>query len=91
MRYFNKYFDGEFDVTNDTTKVSRYYSYIYGDNGVVAMRIFTNTKDTTDFGIDTSAYNMDKGAIFTDSLYYIHTDHLGSYCAMLNIQNRTLM
>ena len=44
---------------------TRYYHYIYGDNGVVALHIANATAGT-------------------DSMYYIHTDHLGSYCALTN-------
>jgi len=60
----------------------KYYHYIYGDNGVVALYIggLIIEPDTTGGGTDPQ-----KGINFTtDSMYYIHTDHLGSYCAITN-------
>ena len=54
--YINKYY--EEDRVSPTTLL-RSCSYIYGDNGIVAMRINENS---------------------SDDMYYIHTDHLGSYC-----------
>jgi RHS repeat-associated protein len=84
-RYFNKYFDYEYDKTIDTAHISRFYDYIYGDNGVVALHIFTRSgKDTTTWGEDSAVIVLDKSAVTTDSMYYIHTDHLGSYCAITN-------
>ena len=53
----------------------RHYHYIYGDNGVVALQI--------DNGI---YYNY----WFRDSIFYIHTDHLGSYCAITNINKQVV-
>jgi hypothetical protein len=68
---------------NDTTTTLRRYFYIYGDNGVVGMYLATRTgKDTTTYGNDSLLY--DKGLVTTDSLYYIHPDHLGSYVAITN-------
>jgi len=55
--YITKYYEKEVATT------TRRYYYIYGDHGVVALRIATSS---------------------TDSMYYIHTDHLGSYCAITN-------
>jgi RHS repeat-associated protein len=92
-RYVNKYFDYEYDKTIDTAHVSRFYDYIYGDNGVVALHIYTRIgRDTIPWGmdtalvigVDTALVVLEKGAIKTDSIYYIHTDHLGSYVAITN-------
>jgi len=82
----NKYFEYESDRTIDSVLISRYYFYIYGDNGVVAMNLRTqySYKDTTSILDSLDITIDDKGAVSTDSLYYIHTDHLGSYCAITN-------
>ena len=69
--YINKYFE----IQKDTAGV-RHYHYIYGDNGVVALYISAPFVDTTSGG------GGDPQRAVTDSLYYIHTDHLGSYCAI---------
>jgi RHS repeat-associated protein len=45
----------------------RTYHYIYGDNGVVALYLENSNPYFSPAG---------------DSIYYIHTDHLGSYCAI---------
>jgi len=56
--YISKHY--EIEMTHNFT-VTKHYNYIYGDNGVVAMRIKTSS---------------------ANDMYYIHTDHLGSYCAI---------
>ncbi|MCL2435396.1 MAG: FG-GAP-like repeat-containing protein [Lentimicrobiaceae bacterium] len=59
----------------------KHYHYIYGDNGVVALYIgnIIIEQDTTTGG----GIILPKSISFTtDSMYYIHTDHLGSYCAI---------
>ena len=61
----------------------KHYHYIYGDNGVVALYIgnLIIEQDTTTGG----GIILPKSISFTtDSMYYIHTDHLGSYCAITN-------
>ena len=79
-RYNTKYFDYETDYTNDSTIVTRYYNYIYGDNGVVAMHIHTfKTSGNDTAGMDTTIMALleedgeceCKGYILTDSLYAI--------------------
>jgi RHS repeat-associated protein len=84
--YGNKYYEGEVDHFDDTTSIRRHYHYIYGDRGVVAMYLTTRTgKDTASMEPDTlenPTIPVDKSIITTDSMYYIHTDHLGSYCAI---------
>ena len=59
----NKYCEREM-ITFRSPAFPQFYHYIYGDNGVVAVRI--------------------NDVLGRDSLYYIHTDHLGSYCAITN-------
>ena len=67
---------------------THHYHYIYGDNGVVALHLATQTGEDTiggETGGDTEdGGKVSQGVITTDSLYYIHTDHLGSYCAITN-------
>ena len=64
------------------------YNFIYGDNGVVALNLRTSTSvpDTTGGGgvINDSVPVVGKGTVLTENMYYIHTDHLGSYCALTN-------
>jgi RHS repeat-associated protein len=68
--YINKYYEKEID---HSTGVTRHYSYIYGDHGVVALHITTQSASGT-----------------ADSIYYIHTDHLGSYCALTNASGKVV-
>jgi len=65
--YFNKYF--EMEENGKSARDKRFYYYVYGDDGVVAVRIA-------------------KTASPCDSIYYIHTDHLGSYCAITNANRK---
>ena len=58
----------------ETDSITRHYHYIYGDNGVVALHIA----------------RWLSGVEATDSMYYIHTDHLGSYCALTNATKKTV-
>ena len=82
--YINKYTEMERDSTE------RLYHYIYGDNGVVALLIreveYTSSLDSV--GLDSVVHNDYKTLTFNDNLYYIHTDHLGSYCALTNSQKQ---
>ena len=70
--YFNKYYEMEIDKIDNVT---RHYYYIYGSDGVVALQVSKSLPLKNDH-IPVEQY--------TDSLYYIHTDHLGSYCAITN-------
>jgi RHS repeat-associated protein len=74
--YINKYFEIVIDST------TRNCHYIYGDNGVVAMHIKTIFKSGKE----------PKGLppVPIDSTYYIHTDHLGSYCAITSQSKRVV-
>ena len=85
--YVNKYYEREvFD------SISKHYNYIYGDNGVVALHIVTtgngiiSESDTVTnyFEQGTEDRDFDFTIDNTDGTYYIHTDHLGSYCAITN-------
>ena len=90
--YYNKYYEKEIDSAGRTF----YYHYIYGDNGVVALHIANKTfpKDSSDY------YELDDGeepgiyrsfdTIPTDYMYYIHTDHVGSYCAITNEEGQVV-
>jgi len=91
--YYNKYAEHEIDYTTDTVRVIRFYRYIYGEDGVVALNIVTRTgTDSLDVILDSVINRGDfltdedfsslRGVVTTDSMYYIHTDHLGSYCAI---------
>ena len=88
--YFNKYF--EIDI--DSTQVKRYYNYVYGDNGVVALNLISSTYvlDTIGGGMvnDSIWWPNDRGMVLTDSTYFIHTDHLGSYCALTNANKKVV-
>ena len=85
--YINKYY--ECDI--DSAQVKRYYYYIYGDNGVVALNIRSTTyvPDTIG-GSNNDTLGNDRGMVITDSTYYIHTDHLGSYCALTNASKKVV-
>jgi len=92
--YYNKYYEKEIDSAGRTF----YYHYIYGDNGVVALHIANRVlpKDSSDY------YELDPGAeadtvglrstdtIPIDHIYYIHTDHVGSYCAITNEEGQVV-
>jgi len=78
--YISKYFEAEKKSDSDST---RYYSYIYGDIGVVAMNISTFSKQANDSIIyEEPILDRGKASTVTNNMYYIHTDHLGSYCAI---------
>ena len=88
--YFNQYSDHE-DYKTDSLWFRRFNNYIYGDNGVVAMNIQTIiSNDSIGVGTVPGDSAIVLGETFrgqvgtTDSMYYIHTDHLGSYCAITN-------
>ena len=97
-RYNNKYYECETDYTTDSARFYRFFHYIYGDNGVVALHTSSyGTNDTIKiFQLDSAImghFHLDSvimellqqcRAVPADSLYYIHTDHLGSYCALTN-------
>jgi len=79
--YFGKYFEKEITGSTDT---ARRYDYIYGDNGVVALHNTTilPSTDTTGGGGDPR--------VVADGTYYIHTDHLGSYCALTDLNKKVV-
>ncbi|MCL2290374.1 MAG: FG-GAP-like repeat-containing protein [Bacteroidetes bacterium] len=81
--YINKHYEREVDYT---TGAVRGYHYIYGDNGVVALYITNRVHSTDTVGGGTGELPdlPDYTIASTDSMYYIHTDHLGSYCAITN-------
>ncbi|MCL2291301.1 MAG: hypothetical protein FWC34_11475 [Bacteroidetes bacterium] len=83
--YINKYYEREMDYTTGTV---RNYHYIYGDNGVVALYIANRHHSTDTIGDDLPDFSPDYTVAFTDSMYYIHTDHLGSYCAITNVNKQ---
>ena len=84
--YFNKYSDYQ-DTKIDSGSLRQFNNYIYGDNGVVALNI-TVRAFTNGTLIDSTTNNLERdirGSVtLSDSTYYIHTDHLGSYCAITN-------
>ena len=77
--YINKYYEKEVD----TAGIIKHYHYIYGDNGIVALHISTAEPDTTSGSVVIKT-------LLTDSMYYIHTDHVGSYCAITNARYRVV-
>jgi RHS repeat-associated protein len=81
--YAGKYFERKKDSAG-----IRHYNYIYGDNGVVALYIHTVAPDTTGGGNGGDVGHERGGE--TDSIYYIHTDHLGSYCAITSPSKRVV-
>ena len=73
-----------FNQPTEITDWDYQLNLIYGDNGVVAMYLVTRSgKDTITVHSDSVAYDF-RDVVYTDSMYYIHTDHLGSYCAITN-------
>jgi RHS repeat-associated protein len=68
------YINKHYEKEIDSAGVTWHYHYIYGDNGVVALHI-------TRWLSELEA---------TDSMYYIHTDHLGSYCALTNASKKVV-
>jgi RHS repeat-associated protein len=71
--HINKYYEREVD----TAGIIHHYRYIYGENGVVALHI-EKVKSSGGGGYPYDGPTP-SGIIGT---YYIHTDHLGSYCAL---------
>jgi len=76
--YIDKRYETDMITIDRVSDNERQYHYIYGDNGVVALYVvdrfydYSSNGGATDYTITTIA----------DSMYYIHTDHLGSYCAI---------
>jgi len=88
--YINKYYERGRDSLGKTL----YYHYIYGDGGVVALHIGNrniNLEDSTALfdpgGIDQP---NDRSVDTVDVMYFIHTDHLGSYCALTDIKGNVV-
>jgi len=85
--YINKYYEIE-DKEEDTENIQHYH-YIYGDNGVVALDIGLAPRDyiiTPNDSIMLNDTTISGGTphriISSHSLYYLHPDHLGSYCVL---------
>jgi len=73
--YVSKYFEREHNSTN-----IHHYHYIYGDDGVVALYIATTLpKDSLLFN---NNFPNQRDETVEEAMYYIHTDHLGSYCVV---------
>ena len=92
---FTQYYPTKYQelVVDDTDK-KHYYDYIYGDHGVAALHIYTRyfKPDTTMYA-DTGYISVERnppGVITTNSMYYIHTDHLGSYCALTDANKKVV-
>ena len=86
--YLSKYFEIKKDASG-----ARRYNYIYGDNGVVALYISTITPvipDTTGGNGPIIKPDDQRGATI-DGMYYIHTDHLGSYCTITNAKKQVVL
>jgi len=88
--YSNKYYERVKDAEGNVF----YHHYIYGDGGVVALHI---AKRDNTIQEDTLAYDpgIDEPIILrntdtTDVIYYIHTDHLGSYCALTDTKGNVV-
>jgi RHS repeat-associated protein len=73
--YINKYYEVEQRIHRPIPPPQNYH-YIYGDNGIVALHVDQ---------IEPLNYSSE------DSIYYIHTDHLGSYCAITNANKQVIM
>ena len=73
--YINKYYEVEQRFGHLKVDINHYYHYIYGDNDIVALHVS----------------NMNPIYSEGDSMYYIHTDHLGSYCAITNEKGKEVM
>jgi hypothetical protein len=83
--YINKYCEFEPISANE----SIYYQYIYGDNGIVALHVGKSTAIIKS-GFGEEEFSGDSlRTVGIDSMYYIHTDHLGSYCAITD-KNKTV-
>jgi len=88
--YSNKYYERVKDAEGNVF----YHHYIYGDGGVVALHI---AKLDNTIQEDTLVYDpgIDEPIILrttdtTDVIYYIHTDHLGSYCALTDAKGNVV-
>ena len=64
-------------------------NYIYGDNGVLALHVKTVDLIPIDtlIMLDSVLPPPDRGS---GNMYYIHTDHLGSYCALTDANKNTV-
>ena len=76
--YINKRYEQENDHITNTT---RDFNYIYGDHGIVALYISTYPTPPPGGGGGGQTSCTETA---TDSIYYVHTDHLGSYCVITN-------
>ena len=79
--YISKYYERE---KGPKYGIDRHYHYIYGDNGVVALHTRANL-DSLISATDSVIYPHERGDM-VDIMYYIHTDHLGSYCTITNAE-----
>ena len=80
-------------VINNKGKL--HFDYIYDDNKVVALHTATygtdNGNDTLPIGNDLgNDVGFAKATTLTDTMFYIHTDHLGSYCALTDARRRVV-
>jgi RHS repeat-associated protein len=88
--YLNKYCERVKDSTGNVF----YHHYIYGDGGIVALHIgnldLSIQEDTLGFdpGIDEPVILRNTDT--TDVIYFIHTDHLGSYCALTDTKGNVV-
>ena len=73
--HINKYYEVEQRIHRPIPPPQNYH-YIYGDNGIVALHI-------------DKVYPLNHST--EDSIYYIHTDHLGSYCAITNADKQVVL
>jgi len=85
--YLNKYC--EFEPISSREAI--YYNYIYGDNGIVALHVGNNQTMIKDTLVSGGEFESDdpQRSVIIDTMYYIHTDHLGSYCAITD-KNKTV-
>jgi RHS repeat-associated protein len=81
--YLNKYYE---KVENATTDSLYQYNYIFGDNGVVALNIKTYPR----MPHDSIHGEENRNDASTDAMYYIHTDHLGSYCVITDTKKNVV-
>ena len=77
--YVNKYYEMEIDATEGTTL----YHYVYGDNGAVALH-------TASYPMPFSKGDTAVPVGLVENMYYIHTDHLGSYCALTDAKRKVV-
>jgi len=84
--YINKQYEKEIDANG----VARHFHYIYGDYGVVALHIETISSDTTGGGGGGGETRWLSEVEAADGIYYIYTDHLGSYCAITSASKQVM-